>query len=377
MPLHARAIGLQTRERMISLPGGVTAGSRIAFLSRVRVASEPMCPKAGPAAALAALLPFAASCGGGSDGLELFFQDELVEAPARNVEILALRGKSCEEVLSVSHESLRSDPGLLLRAFEPYPVNPEHELLADLPSSEAVTLAIAAYDSELLQVARACRTVTLDGSQDEPLRIELRALPDCAAPPSKLDVMLVLDTSFQMEFADPDRAHIPELLDSVLDPATVFPETTWGVVTFGHNDRAAELLPPTSDLQEVRRTISALEGVHQGQPRLYDALHKATALLRARAVCGRAPALVVVASAFDSGSERFFEDAQIGVFATAGDSSDDLFLFGIALSTESYEVLDRLIPEGELGVVTGAGSRAQIDVVMREARDALAALIGR
>lgn len=325
------------------------------------------------ASAIAAL-PLS-GCGRGLDQIELFYEDVLVEAPTRHVEIIALSGKTCDEALSLQHEELKTGSGVLLAKTVRYPVNPEEELLKDLTPGQDVTFAVAGLDDALFQISRGCSTVSLDESESKTIRIELHALPPCSTPGNKLDVQLVIDTSIQMEFADPDRIHIPELLETVLNPQTVFPGTRWGVVTYGHNDQALELVPATDDLTAVRNAITSLENVHQGQPKLFDGLSKGTALLRSRAVCGFTPALVVIASTADDSSDRRFEDAQIGIFAGQADTRDDIFMFGLALHESGYKDLDDLIPDGERGIVTGAGSRSQIEMELRNARDALAGLV--
>lgn len=315
-------------------------------------------------------------CGRGVDSVSLFYQDPVVEAPTRSVDLLVVEGQSCNDVLSTPHEAVAAGAGVLAHRVGHYPLPPEEAELAELPLGKALALDVAAYDSNLLQVARGCTGILLNPDEPSVIPLELRALPACAEPAKKLDVMLVLDTSLPMEFADPDQLHIQALLSTVLDPVAVYPDTRWGLVTFGHGDTVEELVTSTTDLEQVRNAVSSLRDVSQGQTRLFDGLSKGTALLRARALCGYAPAMLALVSDADNGSARRFEDAQIGIFATPGDVTDDLFLFGIGLSEVAYNELNDLIPTGEIGRVIGANDR-QVELRLREARDTISALVTR
>jgi hypothetical protein len=322
-------------------------------------------------------VPFAAAslagCGAGGPTLELFYEDELVEAPTRSVEVFALRSESCDEVLSESHRSLEESGRLLLERSFRYPLSPDTPVFEDLPGDESLALSVVGYDSTLLRISRGCTVVKLD--RVDTIRMELRALPSCRELPTKLDVMLVIDTSEDVALADPDGAHIMQLLETVLDPTGALPETRWGVVTFGHDDRALELVELTTDLERVRTAVADLASLHSGPTRLFDGVAKGTALLRARAVCPYLPAVVLISSSSDGGSALRFEDARIGVFAGREDREDDIFVFGLALSEPAFADLDDLIPEGERGSITRAASPDEISLALREARSTLNGLL--
>jgi len=84
--------------------------------------------------------------------------------------------------------------------------------------------------------------------------------------------------------------------------------------------------------------------------------------------------LVVVTGLADEGSEKRFEDARIGLFATQGDFDDDIFTVGIALSNEGFIDIEDLIPE-DIGLIKGAQTEAQVYQAFEIAKAAIDALL--
>lgn len=321
------------------------------------------------------LLGCAALAGcGASFGLQATFSDELVEAPARSARITVHDRASCEELFTKSSTDAARLPDVLASFERGYPIDPtDDSVFESLPTDQALTFDVVVLDERGLMIARGCESATL-GTLEAALPIPVHTLPVCASAATSLDVMLVLDTSVGMQLADQDGAHIPELLATVFDPEAVFPDTVWGIVTYGHESRASERLPPTTDFMAARNLLHGLETVAQGESRLFDGITLGAELLRARAVCGRKPVLFAVVGFADRGSEHTFEDAQIGIVSSRGEPADDLYFVGVALTTEGYGDLDDLLPTTVLGSVTGAANRALMTQAFRDVRDTLAEL---
>lgn len=306
--------------------------------------------------------------------LHAFFDDELVEAPTRSLSLAGVRGLDCEGVLSRPHDDLGGAGEVAGRWFGRYPVHPEEPVFADFPTGERLALDVAALDASFLQVGRACVPLTLDGVVDQ-VDVQLLALPRCKTAPQGLDVMLVIDTSLSAEVADPGHAAIAALGEILLQPGAMPAGTMWGVVTFGSGDRAAELQSLTADVDHVRGVVESLGASYSGSSRLYDGISKGAELLRARALCGRKPALLVIASTADEDSERRFFDAGLAIFASREVQDDDLFTFAIGLSVEAYDELDEIVPQ-TAGTVTAAAPGVQLRFAVQEARDALRGALG-
>jgi hypothetical protein len=156
-----------------------------------------------------------------------------------------------------------------------------------------------------------------------------------------------------MEVVDPELLHLSELVPRVIEAQQYPPGTTFGIFTYGGMNGVEEFLGPTTDVSVVRAKVDELRTTHVGPARLWDGVYTSTAMLRARALCGRRPAILLIAGSIDAGSSRLIEDAAIGILATRGDLTDDIFTYGLALSGSAYDELADLIPE-EDGVVTGA-----------------------
>ncbi len=328
--------------------------------------------------ALAALTTGWFGCGG-PPGLDATFDDPLVEAPARNVDILVFGdGKSCDVVQGATHQSWVNNDSVVKHAKRDYPLNSgDSDILSEVATEGVVTIDVQILDSSGIQIARGCQTVTLSTAPN-PVSIKVHSLPQCQALPTRLDVQIVLDTSSAWSLTDLEHAHLQDFTAIMLDPVSVLPGTRWSIVTYGHKVGASavnEVLPPTEDLDAVREKIASLVDVQSGETRMFDGLYLGTTLSRARAVCGTYSSVVVLSAGPERGSTRRFEDAQIGFFSTPGDSTDDLYLFGIAFTTPGFTDLDAVLPMGGHGTVTGASGRPQWQEAYREARTALVHLV--
>lgn len=315
-----------------------------------------------------------AGCARAPDTLELYYSDEIVDAPTRTVEVAIVRAESCDALLAKRYDQVGEADGLVFRRSTSYPVNPEAKVLDGVPRGVPVAVDAAGYDENNQRISRACSVQTFADGQPLKVSMELRALPACATQATALDVMLVVDTSMAMAIHDPAGKHLTSLNDTVLDPMQVRANTMWGIVTYGTMDAPQEFLAATTELTAVKGAITSLSRSQGGKPKLFDGMVKAAGLLRARAVCGKRPAMVIIASESDDGSKAPFEQARVGLYATRGDSTDDIFTFAVALTEDGYDDLDELVPE-EVGKVTGAGTEPQIEAAMKEVRDALLSLV--
>lgn len=323
---------------------------------------------------LLALALTTAACGRGVDTIELFYNDELVEAPTRTFGLRVLQTSAdCEDVLSHLHGEPVEGEELVMEKSGRYPLNPELALLEGAPHGVRLVLDFAAFDESEIQISRACQVVNLSSSAASNLRIELRALPKCESFPRALDVMIALDTSFSMNVSDSELTHLTALVNNILSENALPTSTTYGLITFGHTQKADELVEYTSDVQVVKDKIEEVRTIYQHKVLLFDGITKAAQILRARAVCGRKSVIVLTASNGDEGSRAKFEDAQIGLFAGRGDPDDDLFVFAITTTEPGFNVLDALIPQ-DVGIVTGT-TPSLADFTMVGVREGLNGLL--
>src|SRR5262249_36354983 len=144
----------------------------------------------------------------------LYFVDELVEAPARQADIVGLTGTDCETLLSRPHEQASDSGTVLFSRTLPWPVRPDADLWGEIPKHEEILLMVAVYDTDHQQIARACQNVDLESGAQE---VEMHALPLCTMPATQLDITFVIDTSTQMEVVDPELLHLSELVPRVID----------------------------------------------------------------------------------------------------------------------------------------------------------------
>lgn len=338
---------------------------------RPSAAASPVARVVALAAGLGAAL--VAGCSRDVDTIELFFVDEVLEAPARSAEVIVYQSTDCDSVLSLAHDASPPPGAIVTRLASEYPVNPEHEWLANLPRGIPLVMAATVFDGAELSMARACDVVTLDPDGATAVRIEMHALPQCPdLPVTALDVTIVLDTSTAMSVADTEGTHITELESTVIDGAQLPAGSTWSVFAHGHVP-PTEVLEPTTDREAVKGTIETLGALNGGVPLVYDATAQAISLGRARAVCGRLPAVLIILGGVDGGSMRSAQDSKFLLVGAQGDATDDVYGHAIGMTATSYDVLNEMIPE--TGFVTGAETQFSRRAAMIDAARALRALL--
>jgi hypothetical protein len=313
-------------------------------------------------------------CGQAPDALAVSFADELVEAPARTIRLTVVRGASCAELLTAEVESLADQGTVLVERTGRYPVAPEAALLEGLPRGEALSFHVAAHAADDVRVARDCAEATLEPDQPTTVAIELLGLPACEARPTALDLTLVLDTSRGMQSADLGLggALIESLAELVESGFAV--GSSLSVVAHGHV-APAELSGP-SDEATTAAALRELEGVSGGEAVLYRAIAFASQRMRARARCGRQPAMLVVAGGSDASAPGELESAVIGLVATRGERRDDLPVYAIAVSPAARADLD-YAEIADYGEVAGVLTRAALEEALRTARARMQALVGQ
>ena len=326
------------------------------------------------ASTLAASALLMGACGQDPDVFVATFDDELVEAPVRSVEITVVPGAECPALLSVRHDEVSQVGSILTRRIAPYPVAPNSEVLRNLPRGEPLALDVAAYDYDGLQVARACEIATLDPELTTTVEVPMRALPACTLTAGALDLVLILDASVAMR--DANTALGGELIDRLQAfVASGFPPGS-RVSLFLHGaSPPVEVVPPTGDLATLSEALWDARDAFGGEARHYEAISLAAGQQRARATCARRPALLVVAAGPDSGAAGAFENAQIAIVATRGDTTDDIHTLGIAVSTDGRAALDDLI-HPDFGQVRGALTGSGLGEALRTSRSQLLGLVG-
>lgn len=291
-------------------------------------------------------------CGGPAASLEVTFTDELVEAPARTVDITVVDTTDCEALLSVPHDEVKSIGMVLAQRQAAYPLDPDGGLLDELPTGRSMAFDIAVYDSTPTLIARNCQVAEISASNDTEIKVPMLSLPVCATPPTALDLMIILDLSDAAAAADVSMGSqmIPRLRAFVASGFST--GTTLTVVTHGPSAPAV-LVGPTSVLSEVDAALEPLPTTYLGQGQPYEAITFGAGLLRARAVCGRRPAILTLVASPDSGALGSLDEALIGVAAARMEPADDIFTAGIGVSLQGNTALVDLLGE-TLGVRYGA-----------------------
>lgn len=291
-------------------------------------------------------------CGGGTAAMDVTFSDELVEAPARTVEITVVDTNDCEPLLSVPHEEVPSVGTVLATRQTSYPVEANQEVMEELPTGRALAFDVAVYDAQPRLIARNCVIAEISASADTTVVIPALSLPVCQARPSALDLTLVLDLSGAAGVADASLgSNMMPLLQNFVRSG--FPTgTTLSIVTHGPADPTL-IIGPTSAPGEVEASLGSLASEYLGVGKPYEALTLAAGLQRARAVCSRRPVVLTLMASADFGNLGAIDEALIGIAAARGDPNDDIFTAGVGLSVEGNTALTDLVTE-DLGLRYGA-----------------------
>jgi hypothetical protein len=292
---------------------------------------------------LALALPLVAACGGAPDVLSVSFLDELVEAPARGVSVAVVEGADCATLLTQPHDGLEAVGTVLVRRALGYPVPPDAAPFEGLPRGRALAVDVAVEDADRLQIARSCVEVTLTPDAATTVALVMHGLPPCADPPVGLDLALLMDTSTGMRDANIAlEGALTDRVKAFVESMGVTGGVRFSVITHGHTD-PQELLPPSEDKQAVLTALESLRDVAAGPALHYEGISRAVGLLRARAVCGRRPALLWLGGGADESAPGAFEISTIEVVGTRGEPADDVYVYAVGLSAEAVAAMRLLV----------------------------------
>lgn len=328
------------------------------------------------ASLIASLTLLLLGCGGDPDILKLNFIDALVEAPARSVRVAAVTDASCQRLLTVPHEQLDDVATVILRRSAPYPVNPKEDVLEGLPRDQSLAIDVSVLDATSTQITRACvDDVQLQSSQST-VEVEVHGLARCAERAKSLDLALVLDTSLGMRAANigVENQLIASLQTFVENMGVPGGEVRFSIITHGHTE-PSEWLAPTTDREAVVAALEALRDTAGGTALHFEGLEVGAKQLRARAVCGRRPALLWIGGGSDESSPQAFQLATIGVVATRGEPFDDIFIFGFGISENAVGAMRDLADDVDLATVEGALSAAALRETLLNAHLRLQSLL--
>ncbi|MEM7676224.1 MAG: vWA domain-containing protein [Myxococcota bacterium] len=309
------------------------------------------------------------------DVLQPIFTDELVEAPARTVDLKVLDNADCSTLFTVDHAQVDQVAPVIAARRTGYPVNPESGILEDLPRNRPVLFDVSIVDQNDRQIARACKEITLP-STSTVVDVPMRTLPTCTDEPTGLDVAVVLDTSVSMRNANISLgSEVAARLISFFDSGFSLGGDRWTLITHGPTEEPTVAVPLTADRAEIVAGIEQSMRTLEGSSRLYDATRLATIVLRSRAICGRRPALVVIAGGPDAGPRGGRQLALSGLAGDRSDLDDDLFAIGIGVSQDGRRGLDLILIEN-LGVASTALTADTFTAALSRTRDRLQALVG-
>jgi hypothetical protein len=317
------------------------------------------------------LIPLLAACDGVDDLLDATFVDEVVGAPARSTEVSFLEGGTCDDLMRVPPEEVEQVSSLISRRTAGFPIHPDEKIFEGIPRERPLLIHVVARDAGGFLVGRGCVEDALPEESPFTIAVELRALPACQTDWRFLDIAIVIDTTFDMAAHFPGNEHIDALKSFVSN----FEEgTRFSIVTHGHTQPPTELLPPTLDRDAVADAIEALRGMNGGTVSLFDGVSTTSRLLRSRAVCPRRPAMLLLEAGRDAADSNIpVTEAKLGLFATTGDSSDDIYVHGVFATEQAKADLEELFDGLAL---SGLSSGATVSVLQQSLLDARFAFDG-
>jgi hypothetical protein len=299
------------------------------------------------------LIPLLAACDGTEDVLEAAFVDEVVGAPARSTEVAFLDGTTCSDLLTVPADAIdQLGARVLSRRTAGFPIHPDEMIFENVPRGQPLVIHVVAFDVNGVQVGRGCIVTTLAPEGPLSISVPMLSLPNpevCGADWRYVSVALVLDTTVDMAVTYSGNEHI-DAMKSFVD--SMEEGTRFSIITHGHTSPPAEYLPPTADQAAVLQALEDLRGLKGGSVELFNGVALAARLLRSRAVCRHRPVILALEAGVDvSPTNEPVAEAQIGLYASVGDATDDIFLFGIYGTREAQSDLLELTDDESLGQI--------------------------
>ena len=309
------------------------------------------------------------------DVLDASFGDELVEAQARTVELKVVDNADCVALSRIEHAQLESVANVVAVRRAGYPIDPESGILKGLPRNRPIVFDLSVLDAEGRQVARACEAVTLPDGATE-IRLVVRTLPECSAPPEALDVAVVFDASLAMRNANVAfGAQLPSRVTAFFDEPVSPANDRFALIVHGPTVDPEIAVPLTEDRTAIGAGIEQAAAGFGGDSRLFDAARLGTIVLRARAVCGRRPVLLILAGGADAGPLGGRDLAIAGLAGDRAAPEDDLIADGIAVTAAAKSALDAILQnDGSTSQV--ALTAATLTVALNRTKTRLQGLVG-
>ncbi len=315
------------------------------------------------------------ACGGDPDLLVADFSDELVEAAGRTAEISVISDQDCQTLLAVRYEAVGEVATVIHRARTSYPIDPEARVLEGVPRAQVVAIDLTVLDLEDNVVSRGCIETTLPPSSAT-VEIPMFGLPVCESEPRFIEVGIVLDASSHMQLANAALGNaVIDTLQDFLDLPSFPPNTSFSLLAHGPTE-PMEIVGGTENTDAIKQGLEQFRTGNRGEVRTFETLILASSRLRTRAVCDRRPAMLVISAGPDRGALGGFENAIIGIAGARGDTRDDLYTFGVALTQDARIDLDDLITDNGLGEVISAGTESAFANALSQARFRYQGLVG-
>ena len=317
-------------------------------------------------AVLSFALGWLAGCGAEPDVLVAYFADELVEAPARQVDVVVMEALSCPRILEIPHDHLEQDGRVRIRKTLQYPIDPDAAPFDDVPRGRPLSVDVQALDTAGHQIARGCVETTFEPGRVNRVEILLEPLPTCEDRYHSLHVGLIVDRSLAARNADIALEHrlLPLLGDFIRD-LTVPGGVTWTLLDHGPEPPVIRL-STSLDAPTVASTLELQTPSFGGQATHYAALEEIAISLRSAAICPRRPVVLWIGADEDHSGTVALELARSAILATPSELQDDLFVFAIALADPGLSVMQDLLATLERKQLEGASTVSRLqDALLR------------
>jgi len=303
--------------------------------------------------------------------LDFFYDDELVEAPTREVHLKIFSERvSCDDYLSTPHISDNFSEFLVKEIQTGYPIITETLEPEIFTAGKLFTFGVEAYDKDKISIARGCKT-QIGGEFDE-ISLQLFGLVKCRQTPREIDLALVVDTSSRSLARDPRSAHIKMIREIMLEESLF---STWTVMSTAPTPRV--WISRSSSLDKVREAFDQIEQTYtEPNSAHFDGIVQASQLLRSKSLCGRIPAMLIFTAGIDSGSDLTWQNARLGLEGSFVDTEDNIFAVGFTLEEDAFGEFLNFIPQNS-GNAYLAQYTEFFEAQLLEIREQLAALVPR
>ncbi|MEE2901366.1 MAG: hypothetical protein VYC39_03515 [Myxococcota bacterium] len=301
--------------------------------------------------------------------LEFFYDDELVEAPTRQLHLKIFNEEvSCDDYLSAPHTSELFSEFLVKEIRTGYPVITATLEPEAFTAGKLFTFGVEAYDKDKISVARGCETQV--GGEFDEISLQLFGLAKCRLTPREIDLALVVDTSSRSLARDPRLTHIKMIREIMLEESLF---STWTIMSTAPTPRV--WVSKSSSLEKAREAFGQIEETYtESDSAHFDGVVQASRLLRSESLCGRVPAMFIFTGGIDRNSDLTWQNARLGLEGSLIDPEDNIFTVGLTLEENAFgEFLD-FIPQNS-GNAYLAQYTEFLEAQLLEVREQLAALV--